>query len=136
MLVGVDHIPSRWIAQRARPAWLGVGATADFLAVSSAHAASHMRGWGCAGCLYPVDDGVNLPIPTVSFVSYLAGLAIAARLVAQVRGAQRSGQGQALFMGTLRLDLPGAQWIQPVPLHAGCPVDRDVSSKEASRLAS
>jgi hypothetical protein len=30
-LVGVDHIRTRWLAQRTRPRWLGVGATTHWV---------------------------------------------------------------------------------------------------------
>src|SRR5437660_1931897 len=37
VLVGVDHVPSRWAVQHARPHWLGIGATSDYSAVVSFH---------------------------------------------------------------------------------------------------
>jgi hypothetical protein len=37
VLVGVDDIPSRWLVQRAVPAWLGVGATTHWSAMASFH---------------------------------------------------------------------------------------------------
>jgi hypothetical protein len=37
-LVGVDDIPSRWLVQRAKPTWLGVGATTHWSAMASFHA--------------------------------------------------------------------------------------------------
>jgi hypothetical protein len=74
VLVGVDDIPSRWLAQRAWPAWLGVGATTHW----SAMASFHMPGTGgCAECLHPDDDLTEGPIPTVAFVSFWAGLLMA-----------------------------------------------------------
>lgn len=71
VLVGVDDIPSRWLVQRAWPAWLGVGATTHWSAMASIHAPGAD---GCAECLHPDDDPTEAPIPTVAFVSFWAGL--------------------------------------------------------------
>jgi hypothetical protein len=78
VLVGVDDIPSRWNVQRHAPGWIAVSGTSHFSVSSSAHSA----GSACCGCLHPVDDpaGGN-PIPTVSFVSFWAGLAMALDLL-------------------------------------------------------
>jgi hypothetical protein len=74
-LVGVDDIPSRWLVQRAKPTWLGVGATTHWSAMASFHAPGV---GGCAECLHPDDDLTDAPIPTVAFVSFWAGLLTAA----------------------------------------------------------
>src|SRR6266536_2479585 len=44
VLVGVDDIPSRWAVQRARPGWLGVGASSHY----SAQISFHSPGLPCA----------------------------------------------------------------------------------------
>ncbi|MET8066544.1 ThiF family adenylyltransferase, partial [Micromonospora sp. NPDC005313] len=79
VLVGVDHIPSRWVAQQAAPeSWLCVGASShDFVLVSS-----HPPGSACAGCAHPRDDETAEEIPTISFVSFWAGLIQALELIA------------------------------------------------------
>jgi hypothetical protein len=71
VLVGVDHIPSRWAVQRAAPgSWLSVGSTShDFVLVSA-----HPLGQPCAGCTHPRDDAADGDIPTIGFVSLWAGL--------------------------------------------------------------
>lgn len=71
VLVGVDHIPSRWAVQRAAPSWCCVGATSHlWLALVS----THLDGDPCAGCAHPTDSDAEGEIPTVSFVSFWAGL--------------------------------------------------------------
>src|SRR5205807_5189278 len=83
VLVGVDDIPSRWQVQQATKGWLGVGATSHFEASTS----SHDAGQACAGCRHPTDDPrQDAIIPTVSFVSFWAGLALAVRFLGQVGG--------------------------------------------------
>jgi hypothetical protein len=77
IVVGVDHVPSRWLAQRNAPGWVGVGATSHFEAVVSGHA----PGAPCAGCLHPHDEHDDGDIPTVSFVSEIAGALLAHRLL-------------------------------------------------------
>lgn len=71
VLVGVDHIPTRWTAQRAHPEWLGVGATSHHSAMSS----EHSRGGPCTWCLHPDNfvggrkhphRGVRLPLGRAS----------------------------------------------------------------------
>lgn len=78
VLVGVDHIPSRWLIQRhATGSHLYVGATShDFVVVSS-----HPTGEPCAGCTHTRDDPGNGVIPTVGFVSLWAGVLQALHLL-------------------------------------------------------
>src|SRR5207247_4302046 len=82
VLVGVDHVPSRWAVQRARPQWLGIGATGDYLASVTHHA----PGLPCALCLHA--DGSDGPaeIPTAAFVSHWAGLWLASVFLRTVSG--------------------------------------------------
>jgi hypothetical protein len=119
VLVGVDDIPSRWEAQRSEPNWLAVGGTSHFSVSSSAH----RLGEPCCGCLHPIDDpaGAN-PIPTVSFVSFWAGLAMAVRLVREALAAPYSLNQQHLWLTPLRIDRPHAGMWSPVALRQDCPV--------------
>lgn len=119
VLVGVDDIPSRWQVQRSAPGWLAVGGTSHFSVSSSAHSPDEP----CCGCLHPVDDpaGTN-PIPTISFVSFWAGLAMAVRLVREALASPYSRNQQHLWLTPLRMDLPHAGMWSPVAFRQDCPV--------------
>ncbi len=118
VLVGVDDIPSRWDVQRAALGWLGVGATTHFGVSTSSHESQQP----CAGCLHPVDDPqLNTPIPTVSFVSFWAGLALAVRFLRHVSGRPYTNQRQHLWLAPLRMDLKNAALWWPVAARQDCP---------------
>jgi hypothetical protein len=119
VLIGVDDIPSRWEVQRRSSGWLAVGGTSHFSISSS----DHSPGEPCCGCLHPVDDlaGGN-PIPTISFVSFWAGLATAVRLLRQSVGHPYGRDQQHLWLTPLRLDQPhAAMWMRVAPAD-NCPV--------------
>jgi hypothetical protein len=104
VLVGVDDIPSRWMVQRAGPAWLGVGATTHWSAMASFHMPAV---GGCAECLHPRDDTNNAPIPTVAFVSFWAGLLTAGYFLRR-KGGKPSGAAldQQIYLTCLRPENP------------------------------
>jgi hypothetical protein len=83
LLVGVDHIPSRWAAQRAAGSrWVCAGASShDFVLVSA-----HQPGSACAGCVHTRDENLAGDIPTISFVSFWAGLVQALELITHAAG--------------------------------------------------
>lgn len=82
LLVGVDHIPARWAAQHAASGWMCVGASShDFVLVSS-----HPPHTACAGCVHPRDEQTPGEVPTISFISFWAGLVQALELVAAAAG--------------------------------------------------
>jgi hypothetical protein len=114
VLVGVDDIPTRWLVQRAGPDWLGIGATTHW----SAMASSHKRGLGCAECLHPADDPGNAPIPTISFVSFWAGLLTASYFLRHRAGQTVPISEQQIYLTALRPEQPS--W-SPVPKRHGCP---------------
>lgn len=118
VLVGADNLEARWCAQRQWPAWLGVGATADFLAMVTDHAPSGP----CAGCAHPFDDGVRDVIPTISFVSYWAGLLLAVQLIAAVAPSVRVAAGIVTEVNALRLDGPTGFRRYPLARHPSCPL--------------
>lgn len=71
VLVGVDHIPSRWLTQRnTANGTVFVGATSHDFVYNSVHP----PGMPCAGCAHPKADPSRDLIPTMSFVSLWAGL--------------------------------------------------------------
>jgi molybdopterin/thiamine biosynthesis adenylyltransferase len=119
VLVGVDDIPSRWEVQKSAQAWLAVGGTSHFNVSSSVH----NLGEPCSGCLHPVDDpaGAN-PIPTISFVSFWAGLAMAVRLIRETVANPYSTNRQHLWLTPLRMDLPHAAMWSPVAVRRDCAV--------------
>lgn len=118
VLVGVDDIPSRWEVQRRAPGWLAVSGTSHFNISSSAH----RPGEPCSGCLHPVDDpGLN-PVPTVSFVSFWAGLVMAVRLLREALNRPYPHDHQHLWLAPLRMDSPRAAMWSPVATVRNCPV--------------
>jgi hypothetical protein len=119
VMVGVDDIPSRWEVQRQARGWVGVSGTSHFNISSSAHS----PGAPCCGCLHPVDDaGTNL-VPTISFISFWAGLAMAVRLVREVVGGAYPPERQHLWLSPLRMDSPHAAMWSPVAPREDCPVN-------------
>ncbi len=119
VLVGVDDIPSRWEVQRHTLGWLAVCGTSHFNVSSSSHTPDEP----CCGCLHPIDDptGAN-PIPTVSFVSFWAGLAMAVRLLRDVVARPYCRVRQHLWLTPLRMDQPHAGVWSPVAPRRDCPV--------------
>lgn len=121
VVVGVDHIPSRWEVQRRSAGLVVVGATSHFNVSSSCHAPDEP----CCGCLHPVDepDGqIMIPIPTVSFVSFWAGLVTAVRLIRGCLGKRWPPTRQQLWLSPLRMDRPLGAWWMPVAPSKNCPV--------------
>lgn len=115
VLIGVDHIPTRWFVQRLEPTWLGVGATTHWNAMAS----FHERGLACAGCLHPRDDLADTPIPTAAFVSFWSGLLLAAHFVRAAGGGMFGCREQQVFLTPMR---PESVWWSPVARHRECPV--------------
>jgi hypothetical protein len=119
VLVGVDDIPSRWAVQRRAPNWLTVSGTSHFGISSSAHSLAG----SCSGCLHPIDDEAgSRPIPTVSYVSFWAGLAMAVRLVREAIGHPYPREWQQLWLIPLRMEERHAAIWSPVAARRDCPV--------------
>jgi hypothetical protein len=122
VLVGVDHIPSRWAVQRARPSWLGIGATTDYFVLVTFHQA----GLACARCLH--QDGTAMPteIPTAAFVSHWAGLWLASLFARTAAGEQLPHLQQQTMMATLRPESRSAvmqsRGDPRIPCDIGCPL--------------
>lgn len=116
VIVGADNLQARWLAQMHAPGWLGIGATADFMAMVSDHTSTTP----CAGCAHPVDDGVRDVIPTISFASYWAGLLLATALVARATGTQDAGLVHEV--NALRLDSPTGFRSYPLQASHACPL--------------
>ncbi len=131
VLVGVDDIPARWDVQRAATGWLGVGASSHF----EASVSSHDVGQPCAGCLHATVDPLDgdAPIPTVSFVSFWAGLALAVRLLRHLGGKPYGAGSHHLWMAPLRMDQPNAGLWRPVAARSDCPVHCAASARVPNR---
>lgn len=114
VLVGVDDIPTRWRAQEEAPQWLGVGATTHW----SAMASYHVRGLGCAQCLHPRDESGPERIPTVPFVSLLAGVHLACYFLGDLAG-RLVASDQYVYSTPLR---PESLWRSPVARRPNCTV--------------
>jgi hypothetical protein len=116
VLVGVDHIPSRWLAQQeAAQSCLVVGASShDYVLVSS-----HGPGTPCAGCVHPRDDSEVSAIPTISFVSFWAGLVSALELL---RAATALATGSGIHVWPLGLENPRGLHTFEQALNRTCPL--------------
>lgn len=116
VLVGVDDIPSRWAVQRAATGWVGVAGTSHFYGLMT----THRPGEPCAGCAHPRDDDLAGPIPTISFVSFWAGLVQARALLMQAMGAGTTAAALHIWP----FGLYGIRGLQPSGLapRADCPV--------------
>jgi hypothetical protein len=72
--------------------------------------------------LHPVDDVDGGAVPTISFVSFWAGLATAVRLLRKCVGQEYGRDRQHLWLTPLRLDQPHAAMWLPVAPTPNCPV--------------
>lgn len=115
VLVGVDHIPTRWFVQESNPEWLAIGASTHWNVMASYHA----RGLACARCANPLDDDNDAPIPTVAFVSFWAGLLQIAYLLRQIGQGSIAASEQHIFFTPLR---PEAPWRGGLLTKPDCPV--------------
>jgi len=98
VLVGVDHIPSRWAVQASKPIWLGIVGTEGF----SVQMSWHERDLACARCLHTSDVQLDGEIPTCAFVSYWAGLILAATFLQCRAGVSLKREEQQAFVSALR----------------------------------
>jgi hypothetical protein len=80
VVVGVDSVEGRWNVQGLATGWVGVGATSHALAMVS----QHWPDTPCSGCLHPVRSPIEARLPTISFVSLIAGALLAHRLMQSI----------------------------------------------------
>jgi hypothetical protein len=114
VMVGVDHIPSRWAVQAANPKWLGIGATSHY----ELQVTEHPIGAPCARCLHPHDGDGNVVLPTIAFTSFWAGLLLAVRFVRVIAGAPAPLADQSFYASGLRVG--GHVMVNPGVRRAGC----------------
>jgi hypothetical protein len=116
VFVGVDDIPSRWLIQEEWPESLIVGATNDQEAIVTSH---HPRD-PCVGCAHPDPLPPNGDfIPTISFVSFWAGLLQVCTLLVEL------AEGPTARRYTVfPFALGGSRWYDVAELvaNARCPV--------------
>jgi hypothetical protein len=125
VLVGVDHIPSRWLIQREAPAWVAVGSTQSLDVLVS----SHGLGEACAGCLHPRDIDNDAVVPTISFVSFWAGLLLALELLCETT--DQTPHPQAIFAWPFGYNGPHLMRL-PVAAQPACPVGCEASRRKAA----
>jgi hypothetical protein len=120
VLVGVDDVEARWWVAEAQPAWLAIGATGNNLAQLTVHE----PGGPCAACAHPEPVSID-PVPTISFVSFWAGLLQACALL--------GGIGEASNITVLPFALGDAKPVVAAPAVANpaCPL-KCVPSREAT----
>ena len=114
VVVGVDHVPTRWAVQRAKPDWLVVGATTHW----SAMASFHSDGLACAHCLHNQDDPGDGLIPTTACVSFWAGLLASAYLARHAAGQAISAKEQQVYLTPFR---PESVFPSAVAARGDCP---------------
>ena len=111
IVVGADDVEARHRAQSRRPEWLGIGATSHFLVLVT----EHPQGWACAGCAHAARGEDIAIIPTISIVSFWAGLLLALRLLAHASGRPYPAERQVTNFWPLRRGVAGCQG-SPVPI--------------------
>lgn len=123
--VGVDDLPTRWMLAGARVSWMGVGATSHFNSMASVHYPYA----ACAACLHPHDEPMEGDTPTIAFVSFLAGLLMAADLLRDVGRSEASLASRYRYLTPLQLC---GDWEGPVAPTAKCPAGCPASRLRAS----
>ncbi len=123
VVVGVDDVQARWRVAEENPHWLAVGATGNHLAQLT----THVPGSPCAACAHPVPLPAQT-IPTISFVSFWAGLLQACALVSG-SSAPRNVSIYPFALGGLAATVSN----EPVPDRA-CPIGC-AASLHASHLS-
>lgn len=118
VLVGVDNLEARWLVQSFWPRWLAVAGTAQFMVVAS----EHEPGMPCARCLHGWTENVPGDIPTISFVSYWAGLLLASRLLRHLASGAIGNDAQATEAWPDRLDSILGNRHLPVQREPDCPL--------------
>lgn len=114
VVVGVDHIPTRWAVQQAMPEWLVIGATTHW----SAMASFHSEGLGCARCLHNKDEPGEGPIPSTACVSFWAGLLTATYLARHTAGQAIPANDQQIYLTPFR---PEKAFRSAVAVCQDCP---------------
>jgi hypothetical protein len=128
IVVGVDDIPARWLVQQAAPDALYIGATTNHEAILT----THHPGEPCAGCAYPHPATEEEFVPTISFVSFWAGLLQACALLTELVQRQTA---RRITVFPFALGEP--TWFLAHPLYHGaeCAISCNVSGKHTDAKA-
>lgn len=117
VIVGVDDVPTRWLLAGARVRWMGVGATTDFGSMASVHYPYS----ACAACQHPHNEPAAGPTPTISFVSFLAGLLVATDFLVELSCSTAKLASQQRIIYPLRCDTENGLYAALVKPRADCP---------------
>ena len=123
VVAGVDNSKARWFTQEQLPPHLYIGATSNQEAVLT----SHHPGEPCAGCAHPDPLPEGEMVPTISFVSFWAGLLQACALLLEAERAQ-----PAQRVTVYPFALGQSNWGRAAELPTGgrcsihCPVSADI----------
>lgn len=115
VMVGVDHIPTRWFVQESQPELLVIGASTHW----SATVTFHTDGLACARCANPEDDDNDGLIPTVAYVSFWAGLLQVGYLLRHLGKMHMGVDEQRIYYTPHRPETP---WRTVVSAKANCPL--------------
>lgn len=123
VVAGVDNSKARWLVQEQWPPHLYVGATSNHEAVLT----THHPGEPCAGCAHPDPLPEGEMVPTISFVSFWAGLLQVCALLSEL---ERPLPARRVTVYPFALGQP--TWNSAADLPAGgrcaihCPVSADI----------
>jgi hypothetical protein len=115
VLVGVDHIPTRWDVQAAAQGWIGIGGTTHWQAMAS----YHVPGIPCGRCAHPRNEDTTAVVPTISLVSFCAGLWLASLCLLDIAG--QVPANQYYYIAPLSFARPAAIWSGPIAWNRKCP---------------
>jgi hypothetical protein len=123
VVVGVDDIQARWWVQEEWPEQLFVGATNNHEALLT----THHPGGACAGCAHPdpLPDTGDEFIPTISFVSFWAGLLQACALHAPP---EQPARARRITVYPFGLGEPGWCTAGGLPAGARCAIGCPLSA--------
>ncbi|MGH2853519.1 MAG: ThiF family adenylyltransferase [Solirubrobacteraceae bacterium] len=123
VVVGVDDIEARWRVQEAQPAYLYIGATNN----KEALVTTHHPGEPCAACAHP--DPLELAdgdfVPTISFISFWAGLLQVCALLAEQAGPRSAKRITVYPYGLGQGNWGEAKGLSP---RARCPISCSASA--------
>jgi hypothetical protein len=115
VLVGVDNVEARWWVQEEWPERLCVGATQAMIAETT----THRPGGPCAACLHADPLPAGEAIPTISFVSFWAGLLQACELLSDL---EREQPARRVMLWPFALGGPVRYHVTSLRASNRCPI--------------